>query len=135
VFVGLYGVSFMEAGTSVMSLFRARGWTTIISDLMVDMVLSMVSIDVGLITGVVAVTICMAVMGVGDMATLVASFAIGFGVGYSTCATLFSIVSSAVNTVIVLYAEAPSEFQQNYPDLSARMRDSWRQTWPNQFAY
>lgn len=134
-FVGLYGVSFMEAGTNVMSLFRARGWTAIIADLMVDTVLSMLSVGVGLLTGVVGVVVCMAVMGVVDTTTLVASFCIGFGVGYAMCATLFSIVSSAVNTVIVCYAEAPNEFQQNYPELATRMRDSWRQAWPNEFAY
>jgi Plasma-membrane choline transporter len=105
VFVGLYGVSFMEAGSNVMQLFRARGWTAIIADLMVDTVLCMLSVGVGLLTAVVAVIICMSVMGVVDTTTLVASFGIGFGVGYATCATLFSIVSSAVNTVIVLYAE------------------------------
>jgi hypothetical protein len=30
---------------------------------------------------------------------------------------------------------APNEFQQNYPELATQMRDSWRQAWPNEFAY
>jgi Plasma-membrane choline transporter len=111
VYVGLYGVSFMEAGSNVMQLFRARGWTAIIADLMVDTVLCMLSVGVGLLTAVVAVIICMSsVMGVVDTTTLAMSFGIGFGVGYATCATLFSIVSSAVNTVIVLYAEGELTF-------------------------
>ena len=48
VYVGLYGFSFMEAGHSVMTLFRNRGWTTIITDIMVDTVLFMVSLGVGI---------------------------------------------------------------------------------------
>ena len=32
IYVGLYGYSFMEAGQNVMTLFKARGWTMIITD-------------------------------------------------------------------------------------------------------
>lgn len=60
---------------------------------------------------------------------------IGFIIGVVLCATLFSIVSSAVNTVIVCYAEAPQEFQNNHPELSEKMRAAWRQAWPNEFRY
>jgi hypothetical protein len=49
--------------------------------------------------------------------------------------TLLGIVGSAVNTVIVCYAEAPNEFQQNHPQLSEEMRASWRAAWPNDFTY
>jgi hypothetical protein len=51
------------------------------------------------------------------------------------CSTLFSLVSSAVNTVIVCYAEAPAEFQQNHPQLSEQMRISWRQAYPVECHY
>jgi len=37
-----------------MTLFRERGWTSIITDILVDGVLGMVSVAVGAITGVVA---------------------------------------------------------------------------------
>jgi hypothetical protein len=49
--------------------------------------------------------------------------------------TLLGVVSSAVNTVIVCYAEAPNEFQQNHPQLSEDMRLAWRQAWPQDFNY
>jgi hypothetical protein len=60
---------------------------------------------------------------------------IGFVLGWVMCATLFSIVSSAVNTVIVCYAESPNEFQANHPQLSNHMRAAWRQAWPVEFRY
>lgn len=43
-----------------------------------------------------------------------------------------SIVASAVNTVIVCFAEAPNEFQNNHPELSNEMRETWKATWPNE---
>lgn len=124
----------MEAGSSVMTLFRQRGWTSIITDYMLDAVLFMVSLGVGILTGILAVVIGSA-MQLSDGANLGLSFLIGFIVGYGMCTTLFSVVSSAVNTVIVCYAEAPNEFQTNHPALSERMLSSWRQAWPNEFSY
>lgn len=124
----------MEAGSSVMNLFRMRGWTTIITDYMVDTVLFMVSLGVAVLTGILGILVA-AAMQMSDGTNLGLSFIIGFMVGYAMCTTLFSIVSSGVNTVIVCYAEAPNEFQQNHPMLSERMRLSWRQAWPSEFNY
>lgn len=132
-YVGLYGYSFMEAGKNVMTLFRSRGWTTIITDNLVDSALGMVSFGVGIMTGVV---ILLVAVGTGiDLGGGAIPFGIGFLVGAILSLTLFSVVSSAVNTVIVCYAEAPSEFQSNHPRLSDHMRDSWRQAWPSEFHY
>ena len=60
---------------------------------------------------------------------------VGMMIGFVMCNTLFSLISSAVNTVIVCYAEAPREFEQNYPQLSEQMRVSWRQAYPQEFNY
>jgi hypothetical protein len=134
VYVGLYGMSFMEAGSSVMTLFRNRGWTAIVADMMVDTVLMMVSFGVGAITSLSAVLLG-AALSVGDSSILVIAAVLGFILGYGISATLFSVVSSAVNTVIVCYAEAPNEFQANHPKLSDQMRDAWRRAFPQEFGY
>ena len=57
VFVGLYGYTFLEAGKNVITLFKTRGWTTIITDNLAQSVLSMLSAAVGLLTGLVAMAI------------------------------------------------------------------------------
>ena len=57
VFVGLYGYPFVEAGKNVMTLFQSRGWTTIITDNLAQGVLGLVSVAIGLITGLVAMAI------------------------------------------------------------------------------
>ena len=133
VYVGLYGYSFVEAGQNVMNLFRTRGWTSIIADMLVDTVLLMVSLGVGILTGVVGVIIGRIVE--QDTATLAAAFVVGMAIGFVLCSTIFSLISSAVNATVVLYAEAPAEFQANHPQLSDQMRAAWRKAYPNEFQY
>jgi Plasma-membrane choline transporter len=133
IYCAVHGQSFLAAARSVMDLFRARGWTAIITDLMVDTCLSMMNIGVGLLVGLLCLIIAGALHGSGAM--LSSGFGIGFLVGYAVCAVLFSVVSSAVNAVIVCYAEAPNDFQRNHLELSKQMRNAWRLAWPNDFSY
>jgi predicted HD phosphohydrolase len=44
-----------------------------------------------------------------------------------------SVVASAVDTVVVCFAESPNEFQTNYPHLSEQMVQAWRRTYPQEF--
>lgn len=131
IYVGLYGFSFIEAGSNVMTLFRNRGWTAIVADTMADTVLTMLAIGVG--AGTALFTAAMESLLTDDPATIGIAAAVGLFVGYCMSSTLFSVVSSAVNTVIVCFAEAPSEFQTNYPQLSDRLVESWRKAWPDEF--
>ena len=133
-YVGLYGFSFMEAGSNVMQLFRNRGWTVIIADMMIDSVLNFVALGIGALTALVSLLLALALQ-MGETGTLGTGAIIGFILGFGMSATLFSVVSSGVNTVIVCYAEAPNEFQANHPELSSNMRNAWRQAWPNDFTY
>jgi hypothetical protein len=41
-----------------------------------------------------------------------------------------SVIASAVNAVLVLFAEKPMEFQSNHPELSRKMREVWSQIYP-----
>mmetsp|Transcript_2885 Transcript_2885/g.5101 ORF Transcript_2885/g.5101 Transcript_2885/m.5101 type:complete len:589 (-) Transcript_2885:219-1985(-) len=137
VFVGLYGYTFVESGKNVINLFKTRGWTTIITDTLANSVLGMLSVAVGLITGLVALAIAQ-IQGMvfGDeLGASAAAFFIGFVVGMVLTSTLMTLVSSAVNTVIVCYAEAPREFQENHPKLADDMKTTWRQAWPSEFYY
>ena len=97
----------------------------------------MVSAAVGLITGLVALAIAHGQgMVFGDeLGASAAAFFIGFIIGAVLTSTLLTLVSSAVNTVIVCYAEGPREFEQNHPKLSGEMRAAWSQAWPTEFHY
>lgn len=137
VFVGLYGFPFIQSGKSVMELFKSRGWTTIITDQLAEGALGLVSVAVGLLTGLVALGIAAGQgMVFGDeLGASAAAFFIGFITGSVLTSTLLTLVSSAVSTVIVCYAEAPGEFERNHPKLSQDMRSAWRQAWPEEFQY
>mmetsp|Transcript_11498 Transcript_11498/g.33882 ORF Transcript_11498/g.33882 Transcript_11498/m.33882 type:complete len:533 (-) Transcript_11498:189-1787(-) len=134
-YVGLYGYTFIEAGRNVMALFKSRGWTTIITDDLIHKVLLMVSVGIGLITGLISVMISNARGLVFDATSAGVPFFFGLLIGYYISSVLMGLIGSAVNTVIVLYAEAPNEFQQNHPKLSTEMRSAWRQAWPVDFRY
>ena len=57
---------------------------------------------------------------------------IGLIVGLVICSILLvGTIASAVNAVIVLFAEGPAEFEKNYPELSAQMREAYLGAYPD----
>lgn len=131
IYVGLYGYSYMEAGHNVITLFRERGWTSIITDNLTGRVLGMMSFAIGLGTGLLAALVAIVSgMFVSSGSTTVGAVAggslvIGLFLGLILASIIFSVVNSAAETIIVLFAEAPAEFQHNHPILSAEMNQAW----------
>lgn len=135
VYVGLYGYGYCEAGKSVMQLFKDRGWEVIIADDLVGMVLFLLSLIVGLLTGAAGIlledqtTWFESFEGSGvDLRVLV--FVLGLIIGLLLCSIVMSVIASSVNTAIVLFAEAPAEFERNYPTLSHEMREAYMRAHP-----
>ena len=56
---------------------------------------------------------------------------LGFVAGLVLASILMSTIASAVNTVIVCFAEGPAEFEANHPELSRKMRETWLQFYPD----
>jgi len=133
----LYGFSFLDAGRNVVQLFQNKGWSVIIADDLADNVLFMMSVAIGIATGLVGV-----IFGALDpdmfeelgLHAVAGGFIIGFLTGLLFSCVLLSVVGSAVNTVIVCYAEAPAEFERNHPQLSQEMRAAWTNAWPGLFS-
>lgn len=132
VYVGIYGMPYLKAGKSVFELFQNRGWEAIIADDLVGNALMLVSLVSGLIMGGIAIAI-ERLFDAGEPeglnVTLIAFF-LGFIVGILVTSILMSTIASGVNTVIVLFAEGPREFEQNHPALSHKMREVWAQVYP-----
>jgi hypothetical protein len=57
VFVGVYGYGYLESGKRVMELFRARGWTSIITNRLVSYVLGFATFVIGVLTGCAALIV------------------------------------------------------------------------------
>ena len=137
VYVGLYGYSYMEAGTKVMTLFKSRGWDAIINDQLVFRVLSLVSFVIGTITGLVGILIVQthpSIISIVDHDDAVwMAFLSGLLIGTVVAGILMSVVASAVDTVVVLYAESPLDFHANYPFLYQQMVEAWSATYPQEY--
>jgi H+/Cl- antiporter ClcA len=116
-----------------MELFHNRGWEAIIADDLVGNALLLVSLVVGGIAGCIAIIVELAFDWFAEDSPgnprLVAFF-FGFVIGLVLCSVLMSSIASAVNAVLVLFAEKPNEFQTNHPELSRKMREVWSEIYP-----
>lgn len=142
IYVGLYGFGYCEAGKNVMGLFKDRGWEAIIADDIVGSVLGLVSLVVGLITaGTAVLTVNQSgwfddiIVAFDNSTTQVYVVAgiIGFIIGIAICSIAMGVISSSVLAVIVCFAEAPYEFEENYPELSRDMREAYSSIHPGCF--
>lgn len=121
-----------EAGKNVFTLFKNRGWDAIIADDLIGNVLFLVSIIVGGLMGGVAIVIerTSDFFAQAGGNSLVVAFLLGFIIGLVICSIALSTIASAVNAIIVLFAEAPADFARNYPDLSRKMTQIWSEVYP-----
>eukprot|EP00545_Synedropsis_sp_CCMP1620_P000665 CAMPEP_0119013882 /NCGR_PEP_ID=MMETSP1176-20130426/9166_1 /TAXON_ID=265551 /ORGANISM="Synedropsis recta cf, Strain CCMP1620" /LENGTH=520 /DNA_ID=CAMNT_0006967009 /DNA_START=43 /DNA_END=1605 /DNA_ORIENTATION=+ len=137
VYVGLYGYSYVEAGPKVMELFRMRGWGAILNDQLVYRVLSWMSFIMGALSGLVGVLVVVVhpslLRGVDAKDATWVAFGVGLIVGTILSNILLSILGSAVDTVVVCFAEAPAEFRHSYPEFSERMEEAWCNAFPTEF--
>lgn len=136
VYVGLYGYSYIDAGKRVFALFAHRGWTVLISDTLVNRMLGVMCLCVGMVTSLVAVAV--ATIGVvasddGAEGTVAVIALFAFFIGALMSSMVFGVLSSAVEAVVVLFAEAPAELWANHPELAEELHDTWAQAWPDLF--
>lgn len=136
VYVGLYGYDYLTAGRKVMEIFNGRGWTMIINDDLVSRVLIIMSVVIGILTGCVSLVLAKLHPGLiiefGSLGQIIA-FLLPLFIGTSMSLIVMSVVSSAVDTVIVAFCEAPMEFERNHPGLHRQMTTAWSQIYPEEF--
>ena len=123
VYVGLYGYDYLTAGQKVLGLFQERGWSTIIQDDLIVRCLQFVTLGLGCLTGVLGVWMTslhpswMAVWQLDDAdhlskKTMLLAFGVCFALGTAIGHLFMSVVESAVDTVLVTWAEAPLELER-----------------------
>jgi drug/metabolite transporter (DMT)-like permease len=135
-YIGLYGYDYLTAGRNVLQLFHDRGWTTLITDELVSRTLSLMSLVVGLATGAVGILIAQVFPQWVDpfSSSAAVSFCLPALVGTAMAYILFqSVVGAAVDTVIVVFAQSPLEFERNHPGLYRQMGTAWRRVYPDEF--
>ena len=138
VFVGVYGYSYLESGRRVMELFRARGFTAIITDTLVGYVLGFTQFVVALMTGVAGIVIEMQITKshsasledgesyvFGPLPATPFAFSVSFVVGLWIVSVMMNVVKGAVNTLIVCWADNPAAMELQHPTLMKEMTDAW----------
>lgn len=137
VYIGLYGYDYLTAGEKVTELLVDRGWTAIINDNLVVRVLTLASLVIGAFTGVVGLLLIAVkpewVDHWGMSSGTATAFFIPAVIGTAMANIMMSVVVSAVDTVVVAFAEAPLEFERNHPGLSAQLVAAWRMVYPEEY--
>lgn len=65
-FVAIYGLSYLDSGRKVVELFRARGWSTIVTDKLVGYATAFTSCSVGFVSGLMGMLIERQIQSNGD---------------------------------------------------------------------
>lgn len=94
----------------------------------------MMQFFIGILSGALAVVLGLIFSGVGIHP--VANFTLGLILGMGLSSIQLQVVTSAVETVVVCFAEAPSALVENHPpELSGRMIRAWRFAYPDQCGF
>eukprot|EP01083_Nonionella_stella_P084200 233031_1 len=117
IYVGVYGYTYVTAGKKVMKLFKERGWTVIINDNLVNNALGLMCIAISLLSGIAPVLL--------RTTSAEKFFGIGFIIALLLSMTVMNVISSAVSTIIVCFAEAPGELERNHEIHSINMKEAW----------
>jgi len=110
-----------------MTLFGQRGWTVIINDNLVSNALALM----GFIIAVLSLFVSSLLLGNANASFLI----VGSIVAVTFISVLIYVVESAVNTIIVCFAEAPAELGRNHLMHDREMRESWQKVYPTFRSY
>lgn len=124
IYVGVYGYPYVEAGKKVMTLFSERGWTVVINDNLVSGALGLMSFTIAILISASSTALIFARDEWGIMFTLI------FALAFVLSLTMMSAIDSAVSTVIVCFAEAPSDLERNHQTHYREIRDAWNKVYP-----
>lgn len=134
-YIAIYGYDYLTAGQKVMNLLRQKGWTAIINDDLIVRVLGLLSLVIGGITGCLGMALANLkptwVEEFGTSSTAI-SFLVPFLIGTSVSYILLSVVASAVDTIIVCFAEAPIDLERHHPVFYAQLVQAWRLVYPGE---
>ncbi|KAF4041230.1 Calponin homology domain-containing proteinoline transpo [Phytophthora infestans] len=130
VYVGIYGYSFMKAGSAVSQLFHQRGFTGLINDDLVRIVIRLTAIGVGLVCAGFGALIAELSDAFAFESSTTLLTILGFVIGFSVAFTPLAAVSSSVATIFVCFAEDPAPFQRSHPELYAVLAQGWHSLHP-----
>ncbi len=124
VVVALYGNNFRSSGGEVWSLFRTRGWTAIINDDLVEMVMYVTCLGIGAVTAFIGGLVAFGQSG-GSLSSVYIPVLIAFLIGLFLASTVLGVLDSAVKTCFFCYAKAPLALHATHPEHFYRITEAW----------
>jgi hypothetical protein len=109
-FVGIYGLSYVESGRSVLELFQSRGFTAILSSNLSAYVLSIISLMSAMSSGIISILFTAK----SDLDPVL-GFWFSFVIGLTISSIMMNTVSAAAKSVIVCYADHPARLHDCHP--------------------
>lgn len=89
---------------------------------------------IGILSGALAVVLGLFFWGL--TVNPLATFILGIVLGMILSSIQLQVVTSAVETIVVCFAEAPSALLENHPpELSGRMIRAWRAAYPDECGF
>jgi len=135
VYIGIYGYDYWTASKKISQLFAARGWFVIVNDHLVARSLRMTTLLIGILSGVLTVLLGILWFG-SDPGLAVFMYMGGCILGGFLASIQLRVVSSAVETIVVCFAEAPSALSENHPpELGNRMIQAWQMAYPDECGF
>ena len=139
IITGIYGYSYLDAGKKVIDLFKARGWTTFITDRLIFRVLLMANLGIAALDGALCILLAYFIefskVGTSDWAGIfAAAFWFGFFVGLVVSMPALFVLESAVRTIIVCFAEQPIVAEGGNPMLQ-NLKETYAATYPDIFRF
>ncbi|CAF2742352.1 unnamed protein product [Rotaria sp. Silwood2] len=136
IYAALTGQTFVEAGRSFIELFKKRGWTAIINDVLVGSTMMIVNIAIGLTSAIVGGLLIYFFMSDSPekiIAIIMASI-VSFIISLFMSALMASVLSSCVRTVFVCFALNPAALGATHPDHLQALTNAWHKFYPQEFA-
>jgi len=122
-YVAVYGDSFVSAGKSTHALFKRRAWSSIVSDTLCSLSLSLASLALAVLLGLGAF-VCASLLLSPEARGAVALAA--FLSAYVVCSCVVSVLDAGVLTVVVCFAEDPFAGLASHPEEFGRLMETWR---------
>jgi len=127
-FVAIYHSDFRTASVSASNLFRTRGWSTLLNDDIIDVVMNIGHVIIGT-TSMSTGYIYGRLTGLGHAYTVLLTV-FGFVAGYLLSIVALSTISSAVSTVYVCYVDNPHALQISHPEMYVPLSECWQKVFP-----
>jgi len=124
-YVAIFDLPFIDASKAVVGLFHHRGWTSIVNDSIMDIVLAFAHTGVGVAVVLISLLYTHS-LSLNSTDTLMLCIA-GFFVGCGFCSIATRALSSSANTIFVCFAENPDAFSDSHPAENLLLVAAWRE--------